>query len=314
MSDVTESVDVNVPVRTAYDQWTQFESFPEFMDGVESVRQTDARTTHWVTDIGGVRREFDAEITEQHPDERIAWKSTGGDTSHAGVVTFHRIAEAETRVTVQLVWEPRGFVEKVGSVLGIDNHQVKADTERFKKFIERRNGATGQWRGEVPAPRSMEQPADAAGPVAGAPVPGGRNDVVDVLLAQHEEIRQAFATTLNATGEAKEAQFDRLAAMLHAHETGEQQVTHRATHERTAGGDVVAAACLEEEVQAGHAMAELRALGVDHPAFDEKLESFHQAVLAHAAHEEQDEFPRLRELPVDQRHTLAADLRSAQTR
>src|SRR6185503_3421271 len=91
MSTVTETVDVHVPVRTAYNQWTQFESFPQFMNGVEAVTQLDDRRTHWVTKIGGVRREFDAEITEQHPDERIAWKSTGGDTKHAGVVTFHRL-------------------------------------------------------------------------------------------------------------------------------------------------------------------------------------------------------------------------------
>jgi carbon monoxide dehydrogenase subunit G len=124
MSDVTESVDVNVPISTAYNQWTQFESFPQFMDGVESISQTDNRHSHWVTKIGGVRREFDAEITEQHPDERIAWKSTGGDTSHAGVVTFHRLGDNNTRVTVQLAWHPHGLMEKAGSIVGMDSHQV----------------------------------------------------------------------------------------------------------------------------------------------------------------------------------------------
>jgi uncharacterized membrane protein len=152
MTDVTESVDVNVPVSTAYNQWTQFESFPEFMDGVESVRQIDDRRTHWVTEVGGARREFDAEITEQHPDERIAWKSVDGDTRHAGVVTFHRLADSQTRVTVQLAWEPQGVPEKVGSALHLDHHQVKADTERFKKFIEQRGSETGAFRGEQPAP------------------------------------------------------------------------------------------------------------------------------------------------------------------
>ena len=152
MSDVIESVDVNVPISTAYNQWTQFESFPQFMDGVESISQTDDRHTHWVTKVGGVRREFDAEITEQHPDERIAWKSTGGDTSHAGVVTFHRLGDNETRVTVQLAWQPEGLAEKTASAVGIDSHQVKADTERFKTFIEHRGTETGQWRGDQPAP------------------------------------------------------------------------------------------------------------------------------------------------------------------
>jgi uncharacterized membrane protein len=152
MSDVTESVDVDVPVSTAYNQWTQFESFPRFMEGVESITQLDDRRTHWVTKVGGARREFDAEITEQHPDERIAWKSTGGDTGHAGVVTFHRLNDAQTRVTIQLSWQPQGLVEKAGSALQLDDHQVKADAKRFKKFIEERGAETGQYRGEHPAP------------------------------------------------------------------------------------------------------------------------------------------------------------------
>jgi uncharacterized membrane protein len=152
MSTVTESIDVHVPVHTAYDQWTQFESFPQFMSGVESIRQVDDRHTHWVTKVGGVRREFDAEITEQHPDERIAWKSTDGDTRHAGVVTFHRLGDTDTRVTVQFDWQPQNLTEKAGSAVGIDSMQVKADTKRFKQFIEERGQATGAWRGEVPRP------------------------------------------------------------------------------------------------------------------------------------------------------------------
>src|SRR5688500_9043923 len=133
MSSVTKSVDVHVPVRTAYNQWTQVESFPEFMEGVESITQVADRRTPWVTSIAGVRREFDAEITEQPPDERVAWKSVGGDTKHAGVVTFHRLGDTDTRVTVQLDWDPEGLVEKAGAALGVDDRQVKADTERFKK-------------------------------------------------------------------------------------------------------------------------------------------------------------------------------------
>jgi len=152
MSNVTTSVDVHVPVSTAYNQWTQFESFPRFMHGVESITQTDDRHTHWVTSVGGARREFDAEITEQHPDERVAWKSTNGDVRHAGVVTFHRLSDHDTRVTVQIEWEPQGLVETAGSALGVDDRQVKADTERFKTFIETRGAETGQWRGDVPRP------------------------------------------------------------------------------------------------------------------------------------------------------------------
>ena len=150
MANVEKSIDVDVPIRVAYDQWTQFESFPEFMDGVESITQTGDRQTHWVTKIGGVEREFDAEITEQHPDERVAWKSTSGDTHHAGVVTFHKITDTTTRIMIQLDWEPQGIVEKVGAVVGVDDHQISADAKRFKAFIESRGTETGAWRGDVP--------------------------------------------------------------------------------------------------------------------------------------------------------------------
>jgi uncharacterized membrane protein len=122
------------------------------MNGVERITQLDDRHNHWVTKIGGVKREFDTEITEQHPDERVAWKSTGGDTKHAGVVTFHRLNEDTTRVTVQIDWEPDGLAEKAGSALNVDDRQVKADTKRFKKFIEERGVETGAWRGDVPRP------------------------------------------------------------------------------------------------------------------------------------------------------------------
>ena len=152
MSKVQESVDVEVPVRTVYDQWTQFESFPQFMGGVESVTQLDDKRSHWVTKVGGVKREFDTEITEQHPDERIAWKSIGGDTRQAGVVTFHRLSDTTTRVMIQIDWEPEGVAEKAGAVAGIDDRQVKADAKRFKEFIESRGTETGAWRGDIDPP------------------------------------------------------------------------------------------------------------------------------------------------------------------
>ncbi len=151
MSQVQESIDVEVPVRTAYNQWTQFESFPEFMDGVVSITQLDDTRNHWVTKVGGVTREFDTEITEQHPDERVAWKSVGGDTKHAGVVTFHRLSDTTTRLMIQIDWEPSGIVEKVGAAVNVDDHRVKADAKRFKAFIESRGTETGAWRGDVDA-------------------------------------------------------------------------------------------------------------------------------------------------------------------
>ena len=148
MSNVEQHVDVEVPVRTAYDQWTQFTQFPQFMDGVERIDQITDTRTHWVTKIGGVTREFDAEITEQTPDQRIAWKAVDGATN-AGVVTFHRLAEGKTRVMLQLDFEPEGVLENIGDKLGIVSRRASGDLENFKKFIESRGAQSGAWRGEV---------------------------------------------------------------------------------------------------------------------------------------------------------------------
>ena len=153
MATVQESVDVDVPIRVAYDQWTQFESFPQFMGGVERITQLDDTHNHWITKVGGVTREFDTEITEQNPDERVAWKTVGGDTRQAGVVTFHRLSDDQTRVMIQIDWEPSDLVEKAGAALGFDDRQVKADAEKFKEFIESRGSQTGAWRGDVERPR-----------------------------------------------------------------------------------------------------------------------------------------------------------------
>lgn len=151
MAQIQKSIDVDVPVSTAYNQWTQFETFPQFMSGVESITQVDDTRLHWVTDIAGVEREFDAEISEQHPDERIAWHSVNGEAKHAGVVTFHRLDDAKTRVMVQIDWEPSGIAEKVGSAINVDDRQVAKDLERFKELIESRGNESGAWRGDVPA-------------------------------------------------------------------------------------------------------------------------------------------------------------------
>ena len=148
MSKVEESIEVSVPVRTAYNQWTQFEEFPQFMDGVESVKQLDDTHLRWVAEIGGKRHEWEAEITEQDPDQRVAWKSTDGKTN-AGVVTFHRLGDAQTKVMVQIDYEPEGILERVGDAIGADEHKVKGDLKRFKELIESRGTETGAWRGEV---------------------------------------------------------------------------------------------------------------------------------------------------------------------
>jgi uncharacterized membrane protein len=150
MASVVESIDVNVPVRTAYDQWTQFEAFPKFMEGVKAVEQRDETHLHWKAVIAGQQKDWDAVITEQRPDERVAWRSTSG-AHNAGVVTFHRIDDTTARVTLQMDVEPEGIVETAGTALGILERRVKGDLEHFKEFIEGRGVQTGGWRGEVPA-------------------------------------------------------------------------------------------------------------------------------------------------------------------
>jgi uncharacterized membrane protein len=148
VANIEESIDVNVPVRVAYDQWTQFESFPEFMEGVESVRQLDDTHLHWVATVAGKRQEWDAEISEQLPDQRVAWHSTSGDRN-AGAVDFHRLSDSSTRVTLTMDVQPSDPIEKIGTALGIAGASVKGDLERFKTFIEQRQSATGTWRGQV---------------------------------------------------------------------------------------------------------------------------------------------------------------------
>ena len=148
MSEILEAIDVDVPVKTAYDQWTQFETFPKFMDGVKSVRQLDDTTLEWVASVAGREKTWKAKITEQEPDQRIAWTATEG-AHNAGVVTFHRLEEGKSRVTLQLDVDPEGPIENIGDALGLVKGRVKGDMERFKSFIEERGAATGAWRGEV---------------------------------------------------------------------------------------------------------------------------------------------------------------------
>lgn len=148
MSQIIESIDVDVPVRVAYDQWTQFEEFPNFMEAVEQVEQLDDTTLRWTAEVAGVKKSWKAKITEQTPDQRIAWTSVEG-AENAGVVTFHRLDDLKTRVTLQLDVSPEGPVESVGDALGFVQRQAKGDMERFKEFVERRGVATGAWRGEV---------------------------------------------------------------------------------------------------------------------------------------------------------------------
>jgi uncharacterized membrane protein len=148
MSSYTHSIDVEAPVRTAYNQWTQFEDFPRFMEGVEQVKQLSNDKLQWKADIAGKTKEWTAKITEQTPDQRIAWTSTSG-AENAGVVTFHYLEPQKTRVTLQMKYEPEGAIENMGDALGFVKGRVEGDLKRFKAFIEENGRETGAWRGEI---------------------------------------------------------------------------------------------------------------------------------------------------------------------
>jgi uncharacterized membrane protein len=146
--EATDTIEVNVPIRTAYNQWTQFEEFPRFMDGVETVRQLDDTHLHWVAEIAGVHREWEAVIVDQVPDDHVRWRSTSG-TGNAGTVWFRPLDENRTEVTLAMMFEPEGATEKVGDLLGVVKRQAHTDLERFKDFIESRGVESGAWRGRV---------------------------------------------------------------------------------------------------------------------------------------------------------------------
>ena len=149
-SSIIESIEVNVPVRTAYDQWTQFEDFPQFMKSVKEIRQLDDKRLHWKANIAGEVKEWDVEITEQIPDKRIAWRSTSG-VHNAGVVTFHKISETVTRVTLQMDYKPDGVLETIGDALGAVRMETRANLSNFKELLEKRGSETGAWRGKINA-------------------------------------------------------------------------------------------------------------------------------------------------------------------
>ena len=151
MSTVEKSIEVELPVSTVYNQWTQFEEFPQFMEGVEQVTQLDDTHIHWVAEIAGAKREWDAEIVEQQPDQRVAWRSIDG-TGNGGIVTFQPTGATATRVSLQMEFDPQGFTETIGDRLGFVSKQAEGDLKRFKSFVESRGGETGAWRGDVARP------------------------------------------------------------------------------------------------------------------------------------------------------------------
>lgn len=159
MASFEQSIQVQVPVHTAYNQWTQFEMFPYFMEGVREVKQVSDTRLHWQAEIAGRETEWDAKITEQYPDQRIAWESISG-AKHNGVVTFHRVSDDETHIVLHIDYEPQGVVENVGAALGVVERRLSGDLERFKHFIESGGKETGGWRGTVAEKTSAEKTSE----------------------------------------------------------------------------------------------------------------------------------------------------------
>jgi uncharacterized membrane protein len=147
-SSIVETIEVNVPVRTAYNQWTQFEEFPQFMASVKEIRQLDDKHLHWKANVAGEEKEWDVEITEQIPDKRIAWRSTSG-VPNGGVATFHKISDNLTRVAVQMDYQPEGPMEKLGDAFGAVRMELRGNLQKFKEMMEARGKETGGWRGSI---------------------------------------------------------------------------------------------------------------------------------------------------------------------
>lgn len=148
MPVIEKSIEINVSVKTAYNQWTQFEEFPKFMEGIEEIKQLTDKRLHWKANIAGKQEEWDAEITEQIPDQRIAWRSKGG-AMNEGLVTFSPLSDTTSRLTLQMAYVPNGAVEKAGDAMGLVTGRVEGDLKRFKDFIETQGRETGAWRGTV---------------------------------------------------------------------------------------------------------------------------------------------------------------------
>lgn len=168
MESVQKSIEVDVPVTTAYNQWTQFEEFPRFMEGIKEVKQIDDAHLHWSGEIAGKDEQWDAEITAQVPDQRIAWRSINGATN-AGIVTFHTVADDRTRIDLRIEYEPEGLIEKVGDALGVVSRRVEGDLERFKEYVESRGTETGEWRGAIQSGEVIDQPTQRPGAGPGQP-------------------------------------------------------------------------------------------------------------------------------------------------
>jgi len=325
---VQDEVTVEVPVNLAYNQWTQFEEFPRFMDGVLSVDQITDSRLHWVAEVAGVRREWDAEIVEQQPDRKVAWAATGGATN-AGAVYFEPVDPGRTRVRLELEYEPEGLVERTGNALGLVKRQAKDDLARFKAFIEDRDVPTGGWRGDVAPGASVGTPGiDAAAAssgdsgkagvspkvAAGAAVAGaaavaaglaasrsddeqvtGGGDVVDVLTSDHAEIT-ALLAVLRAESDPQRARdlADTVIAELVRHSVSEEMHVYPAIRKHLPAGDQAVEHDIEEHKEIESLLEELEKADAAGPEFHDVVQQLTQVLDDHVADEEREQFPQLR--------------------
>ena len=346
-TEVEKSIEVRVPVRTAYNQWTQFEEFPEFMGGVNEVTQVDDTTLHWVAEIAGVRREWDAAILEQVPDEKVSWAAIAGATN-AGAVYFAPSGPDNTLVTLYLEYEPEGLVEKAGDALRIVERQAQSDLERFKTFIEARGTETGAWRGDVGSDLGTGTPgiedavlsegdsgkagvspkaaaagvaAVAVGAAAVAAASKGSStgtspadqDVVDVLTTDHREATALIADIRTTTGaEQRRDLADTLIAELVRHSVAEEMYVYPAMRKHLPNGESAVEHDIEEHKELETLMKELEGLGGDEPAFLDVIGRLEAVLADHVSDEEGTQFPNLRaSLPRDELVQLAGKVESA---
>jgi hemerythrin superfamily protein/carbon monoxide dehydrogenase subunit G len=347
MTKVEKSVEVAVPVSTAYNQWTQFEEFPQFMSGVQQVEQLDDRTLRWVAEIAGVRRQWIATVLEQIPNRKVAWAATEGATN-AGAVTFETVGGATTRVTLSLDYEPEGVVEKVGDALNIVERQAVGDLERFKSFIEARGTETGAWRGEVTDEPAVGTPdvedaaasrgdsgkagisktAMAAGAVlAGAGVaaaaasrssssdetPATGEDVVEILSADHREFQALIQEIRTAPDAATRSDLrDALVSGLVRHAVGEEMYVYPAIKQYVPDGEAAVEHDTAEHKELERTMKELEAVEPTDPQFDTLLGQLETILVDHVQDEESDQFPKLRvAIPREQLVEIGAKVQSA---
>ncbi len=331
MTKVEKSVEVDVPVDTAYNQWTQFEEFPQFMGGVQQVEQLDDRTLRWVAEIAGVRRQWIATVLEQVPNRKVAWAATEGATN-AGAVTFETVGGSRTLVTLSLDYEPEGVVEKVGDALNIVERQATGDLERFKSFIESRGTETGAWRGEVTDEPDVGTPdvEDAAASrgdsgkagvsttavAAGAVLAGagaaavaaatrssssspeettGQEDVVEILTTDHREAIGLIQQIRSAAdGQTRRDLADQLISELMRHAVAEEMYVYPAMKQHLPDGEAAVEHDIAEHKELEQTMKELEAVDASDPRFDTLITQLETILTDHVSDEETEQFPRLR--------------------